>query len=181
MKWLSKKEKTGLESFRQSKDRFFTRDTHSPLTEEQKRCFTGLKYFPWNPEMRFELSIQTLPVREQISIQTTSGVVRYYNRAGKIEFEVENQAAELTVYQNGDGFFLPFIDSLAGLDTYPAGRYLDPHLLADGKILIDFNMAYNPYCAYNDLYSCPLSPPENRLVVPIRAGEKIPEGDWVHS
>jgi len=86
---------------------------------------------------------------------------------------VEGQIAELTIYADQDGFFLPFVDSLAGSETYPAGRYLEPEPLSDGELLIDFNLAYNPYCAYNDQWSCPLTPFENRLKVPIRAGEKI--------
>ena len=80
---------------------------------------------------------------------------------------------ELTVFASGYGFFLPFVDNLAGSETYPAGRYLEPEPLPDGKYLIDFNQAYNPYCAYNEHWSCPLTPFENRLKVPIRAGEKI--------
>ncbi len=86
---------------------------------------------------------------------------------------MEGQEAELTLYSNQDGFFLPFADNLAGKETYPAGRYIEPEQLADGKFLVDFNLAYNPYCAYNDAWSCPLTPAENRLKVAIRAGEKI--------
>ena len=73
---------------------------------------------------------------------------------------------------NEHGYFLPFVDSQAGPVTYGAGRYLEPERLEDGKFLVDFNLAYNPYCAYNELYSCPLPPAENRISVPIAAGEK---------
>ncbi len=69
--------------------------------------------------------------------------------------------------------FLPFVDSQAGKGTYGAGRYLDPEQLPNGKFLIDFNLAYNPYCAYNENWNCPIPPTENKLDVPIRAGEKI--------
>ena len=86
---------------------------------------------------------------------------------------MDDHQVELTVYANQHGFFLPFVDSLAGTETYPAGRYLEPEPLSNGNFLIDFNQAYNPYCAYNDHYSCPLTPFENRLKVAIRAGEKI--------
>ena len=73
----------------------------------------------------------------------------------------------------GDGsFFLPFVDSLAGKETYPAGRYLEPEQLDGSRFLVDFNLAYNPYCAYNEMWSCPLTPFENRVKVPVRAGEK---------
>ena len=79
----------------------------------------------------------------------------------------------LTVYANPQGFFLPFVDALAGTETYGAGRYLDPEPLGGGRVLLDFNRAYNPYCAYNEQWSCPITPRENRLAVPIRAGEKL--------
>ena len=83
------------------------------------------------------------------------------------------QHAELTIYQSEHGYFLPFVDSLAGKETYPAGRYLDPEALPGNRFLVDFNLAYNPYCAYNEMWSCPITPAENRLKVPIRAGEKL--------
>ena len=78
-----------------------------------------------------------------------------------------------------DHFFLPFVDTLAGEETYPAGRYLEPVQLEGNTFRIDFNQAYNPYCAYGDNWSCPITPAENRLSVPIRAGEKLPQGDWL--
>jgi hypothetical protein len=96
-----------------------------------------------------------------------------YERVGKIRFTVDGEPAELTVFRNEHGYFLPFADALAGQETYGAGRYLEPEVLPDGRLHVDFNYAYNPYCAYNELYSCPITPPENRLQVPIRAGEKI--------
>ena len=79
----------------------------------------------------------------------------------------------MTLYSSMAGFFLPFVDSLAGQETYPAGRYVEVERLPNGKFQVDFNLAYNPYCAYNDQWSCPLTPAENRLKVAIRAGEKV--------
>ncbi|NIW46752.1 MAG: DUF1684 domain-containing protein, partial [Gammaproteobacteria bacterium] len=95
-----------------------------------------------------------------------------YQRFGTFDFEVEGEKATLTIYMNQHGFFLPFVDSLANEETYGAGRYLEPEPQPGGRFLIDFNLAYNPYCAYNERWSCPLTPWENRLKVPIRAGEK---------
>jgi uncharacterized protein (DUF1684 family) len=87
---------------------------------------------------------------------------------------VDGQEAALTIYRDDEGeYFLPFADALAGHETYGAGRYLEPLDLEDGKVRVDFNYAYNPYCAYNEGWSCPLTPRENRLKVPIRAGEKV--------
>ena len=83
------------------------------------------------------------------------------------------------LFSDPHGFFLPFADALAGKETYGASRYLEPEQLPNGRVLVDFNYAYNPYCVYNELFSCPLTPIENRLKVPIRAGEKLPEEDWL--
>lgn len=162
-----------LESFRAQKDDFFKSDYQSPLTPEQKQGFTGLHYFPDNPQLRLELEAKRFPQPERIEMQTSSGDVQIYHRYARIHFQVEGQDAELTVYEGSNGYFLPFVDSLAGTETYPAGRYLEPELLPDGRFLVDFNLAYNPYCAYNDHWSCPLTPAENRLRTPIRAGEKL--------
>ena len=158
---------------RRQKDQFFKQHPESPLTPAQKRDFTGLEYFPEAPELSFELLLERFPEPEIIRIQTSTGEVQPYQRYGKVHFQLGGQIAELTIYANHYGLFLPFADSLAGKETYPAGRYLEPELLPDGKVAIDFNLAYNPYCAYNDAWSCPLTPAENRLKVPIRAGEKI--------
>ena len=111
--------------------------------------------------------------RQTIQMQTSTGDVQTYQRYGRFTFQVDGQTAELTIYGDEGGFFLPFVDSLAGQETYPAGRYLEPEQLPGGKFQVDFNLAYNPYCAYNEMWSCPLTPFENRLKVPIRAGEKI--------
>jgi uncharacterized protein (DUF1684 family) len=161
-----------LETFRKDKDAFFVADAHSPLTATQKRAFKGLKYFPQNPALRLELPIEELTAKETVEMQTSTGDVQAYQRFGKIKFAVEGTEAELTIYSSEHGFFLPFVDALAGKETYGAGRYLDPELLPGAKIRVDFNLAYNPYCAYNDRWSCPLTPSENRLKAPIRAGEK---------
>jgi hypothetical protein len=168
-----------LEDFRKAKDEFFAHDPHSPLTVEQKRRFTGLEYFLENPELRLELEIDELPQKDVIEMQTSTGDVQKHTRFGKVRFTVDGEPVELTIYADPHGFFLPFVDSLAGKETYGAGRYLEPQPIGKGKMLVDFNYAYNPYCAYNDRYSCPLTPWENRLKVPIRAGEKLPRGDWV--
>ena len=162
-----------LDSFRISKDDFFASDPHSPLTKQQKRSFRGLVYFPENLDLRFELPLEIFPEQEEIEIQTSTGDVRHYRRHGRIHFTVEGEAASLVVYMNQQGFFLPFVDALAGQETYPAGRYLEPEELENGLLAVDFNEAYNPYCAYNERWSCPLTPFENHLKVAIRAGEKI--------
>lgn len=173
MKDMEKSKVSELERFRASKDEFFKDDSQSPLTPEQRKEFTGLKYFPENPGLRFELAVEPFTEKEKIQMQTSTGDIQTYTRFGKIRFEVDGQPAELTIYADRHGFFLPFVDSQANKETYGAGRYLEPEVLTNGKMGIDFNLAYNPYCAYNDLYSCPLTPFENRLKVAIKAGEKV--------
>ena len=162
-----------LEAFRREKDDYFENDPQSPLTSEQKHNFKGLNYFPENPDLRLEPRTEELPVKERIEMQTSTGDIQVYFRHSRIHFQVEGKEAELTIYEGPNGFFLPFVDSLAGKETYPAGRYLEPEIAPGGSFLVDFNLAYNPYCAYNDHWSCPLTPFENRLKVAIRAGEKI--------
>ncbi len=162
-----------LAEFRRKKDEAFAHPPQSPLTREQQAEFNGLKYFPYNPALRFTLELRTFPDFQEVEMQTSTGDVQTYRRLGQVEFEVDEQTLRLTVFSSDDGFFLPFADSLAGSETYPAGRYLEPQLQPGSRLLVDFNMAYNPYCAYNERWSCPLTPFENRLKAPIRAGEKI--------
>ncbi|MGD2252899.1 MAG: DUF1684 domain-containing protein [Anaerolineales bacterium] len=159
--------------FRSQKDEFFRTDPHSPLTEPQRQSFSGLRYFPEAPELNLTVEVEEFAEKQVLEMQTTTGDVQTYERFGRFRFTVDGEEAELTIYANPHGYFLPFADSLAGKETYGAGRYLEPERLRDGRFHIDFNMAYNPYCAYNELYSCPITPFENRLRVPIRAGEKV--------
>jgi len=162
-----------LTDFRKEKNDFFAHDPQSPLTPEQKSSFHGLAYFPENPSLRLEVTVQRFPQQEKVQMQTSTGDMQTYTRYGRFKFSVDGEEAELTIYKEKSSYFLPFVDSLAGKETYGAGRYLEPEPLGNEKFLVDFNMAYNPYCAYNEYWSCPLTPSENRLQVPIKAGEKV--------
>jgi len=162
-----------LHEFRRAKNHFFAHDPQSPLTAEQRRDFAGLKYFPENPALRLEVVPETAAQSAPVEMQTSTGDIQVYTRVGRFRFLVDGQDAELTIYEGPNGLFLPFVDALAGQETYPAGRYLEPQALPGMSYLVDFNLAYNPYCAYNEHWSCPLTHFENRLRVPIRAGEKI--------
>lgn len=164
---------TELEEFRAAKDGFFRSHPQSPLTPQQRRDFGGLKYFPEDESLRLEVKVDLLNDSQPIQMQTTTGGAQAYFRHGRFKFVVDGQEAELTIYRGEHGYFLPFVDSLMGSETYPAGRYLEPEELPGGRFYVDFNVAYNPYCAYNDAWSCPITPAENRLKVPVRAGEKI--------
>lgn len=164
---------------RQQKDQFFKTNPQSPLTPEQQAKFTGLRYYPYNPELDLTVKAEAFNDGKFVPIQTTTGVVRQYKRYGEFTFTVDGQEARLTIYEADHGFFLPFVDSGAGTDTYPAGRYIEPEYLGDNRFHIDFNMVYSPYCAYGPDWSCPITPAENRLKVAIKAGEMSPEGEWV--
>lgn len=164
---------TELESFRVEKDIFFSSHLQSPLTREQKKDFQGLHYFPENESLNLEVQVDEFSVKEKFEMQTSTGDIQIYEKFGKFKFQVDGEEAELTIYRSSHGFFLPFVDSLAGRETYPAGRYLDLESLPRSRFLVDFNAAYNPYCAYNEMWSCPITPVENRLKVAIRAGEKL--------
>ena len=164
---------TELKAFRAEKDDFFGSHPQSPLNREQKQNFHGLNYFPEDDSLRLEVQVNEFPTKEKFEMQTSTGDVQLYEKFGKFQFVVEGEKAELTIYQSQHGFFLPFVDSLAGRETYPAGRYLEPEPLPGGRFFVDFNIAYNPYCAYNEMWSCPITPAENRLKVAIRAGEKL--------
>ena len=164
---------TELEAFRAEKDDFFAKHPQSPLDRGQKKSFQGLKYFPENAGLRLEVQVEEFPDKEEFEMQTSTGGVQVYARFGRFKFPLDGQEVELTIYRSEQGYFMPFVDSLAGSETYPAGRYLDPEPLPGGRFLVDFNLAYNPYCAYNEMWSCPITPAENRLKAAIRAGEKI--------
>jgi uncharacterized protein (DUF1684 family) len=163
-----------LTEFRKTKDRFFKTSVQSPLTVEEKKAFHGLKYFAENPVLRFELLLEKYDKPDQVRMQTSTGDVQDYLRVGQIRFQAKGQEATLQVYQSmhEGGYFVPFVDGTAPKETYGAGRYLEPQDLGGGRLLVDFNFAYNPYCAYNDQWSCPIPPQENRLKVRIEAGEK---------
>jgi uncharacterized protein len=163
-----------LDQFRAQKDDFFLHDWQSPLEADQRKGFTGLKYYPENSALRFTFPIEPHVDQAIVTMQTSTGSAREYVKYGQFSFEVNGEVATLQVYQDpaADYFFLPFVDATAPEETYGAGRYLDVEQNADGTFTIDFNYAYNPYCAYNDKWSCPIPPKENRLKVRIEAGEK---------
>lgn len=166
-----------LLEFRRRKDEHFRSSPGSPVPESRRAAFAGLTYFPPEPALALRLPLEPDPDREGVVLQTSTGSARAYERVGWVSFEVGGRPARLAVFQPegaapGEGLFLPFRDATSGRETYGAGRYLEPELTPDGRLFLDFNRAYSPYCAYSDAWSCPLPPPENRLSVPIRAGER---------
>jgi uncharacterized protein (DUF1684 family) len=164
-----------LDEFRKAKDDFFGHDHQSPLTPEQRRDFRGLSYYPENRALVVKGSLDPEVEAGDVPMEATGGGQQVYTRAGIVRFTVDEQPAQLTLFAQEDQheLFVPFRDATSGKGSYPAGRYLEVEPPdAGGQVTVDFNLAYNPYCAYNPEYSCPLPPVENWLKVPIEAGEK---------
>jgi len=161
-----------LLDFRRNKDEFFRTSHDSPLNHADRHEFEGLNYYEPRPDLVFTLPVEPEDGSE-ISFETSDNRVKTYRRAGKVDFEVDGHPAQLTLYDTGHpGYFIPFRDKTSGDATYGAGRYLDIDVNDDGAVTIDFNLAYNPSCVYDEGYSCPIPPIENWLQVPIEAGER---------
>ena len=158
---------------RQTAEDFF-RGEESPLDSADRQGFRRLNYFPPDSRYRMVLSLERPASEDTVTILDTKGEERKYVRAGIVRFELESRPETLTVFREPfrNYLFLPFRDTTSGGETYAVGRYLEPIPAGPDKFLIDFNRAYNPYCAYSHRWACPIPPDENVLSVAIRAGEK---------
>ncbi|MBN1522051.1 MAG: DUF1684 domain-containing protein [Candidatus Aureabacteria bacterium] len=171
--------KQRIEMEREEKDAFFKTPFHSPLSFNECQAFKGLNYYPPDWKYRFELKLQEHEIKKTIKIEDTKGSERDFLRWGEFIFRIEDMDCQLQAYKSlpeDERLFVPFRDDTSGKETYGAGRYLDletgRHQTLEGIWIVDFNDAYNPWCAYSDDYACPFTPPENWLKVPIYAGEK---------
>jgi uncharacterized protein len=176
---------TVLQRFREARDGLFAHHPQSALDEEQQRHFRGLNYFPYNPATCVEAELDTNVEPALLNVAMNAEETMTMTTVGRLHFSIEGQAVALSLYWlniYGGGLFLPFRDTSSPGESYGGGRYLfdtikgSDFLPVPGspgykRILLDFNYAYNPSCAYNDRWVCPLAPVENRLNVPIRAGE----------
>jgi uncharacterized protein (DUF1684 family) len=167
-----------LES-RSLKDTYFKSNDESPILPADRATFTGLPYFPIDPSYRVPAALrderQTPPVI--ILMATSRDKPRRMQRVGTLEFTLHGEPLTLSAFvEEGQGLlrlFVPFGDLTNGLETYEAGRNLELDRTATGLYDLDFNRAYHPFCLYNAAYDCPIPPKENRLTVPIRAGERL--------
>ena len=163
---------------RSAKDAAFRSDEGSPILPRDRPGFRGLSYYPIDPSLKFSVKLHRYPTPQQIRLGTNTGEIRSGLRYGYFEFQVGSKDCRLQVYRledsaaRGASLFVPFRDSTSGQETYGAGRYIDLKENTSGIYDLDFNRAYNPSCAYNSTYSCPVPPAENTLKVAIRAGEK---------
>lgn len=163
-----------LDDFRHEKDEFFRSDPHSPLADDQKATFEGLAYYPENTALLVHGNLDPDVPLDEVHMTTSTGEDQVYTRAGRLHFEVDGTPTEVTLYASPDDreLFLPFRDATSGKETYGAGRYVEVEPGEGDHVVVDFNTAYNPNCAYNSRWSCPLPPGENWLSVRIEAGEK---------
>jgi uncharacterized protein (DUF1684 family) len=168
-----------LAADRATKDTFMAEGLESPIPADKKASLLPLKYFPADPALVVPARLKLQDERPVFEMPTSTGTIRRYQLVGRLEFTLQGQAMTLGAFvEEGtrqiETLFVPFADQTTGAETYPAGRYLDLHPTGTGYYTIDFNRAYNPYCAYNATYECPYPPPSNRLKVLVRAGEKVP-------
>jgi len=172
-----------IEAERREKERYFAEHPRSPVADAE---FAGLDYFPVDPAYRFELELDRRDDPPTISVGTSTEGERDYLRWGEFHFEVNGEELTLSAFKgdpDDDRLWVPFRDETNGEETYGAGRYIDleahEHRTDDGTWVLDFNRAYNPTCAYNYAYECPLVPMSNWLEARIEAGEKDYPGEPV--
>ena len=184
---------TVLARFRAAKNALFKTHPQSPLGPEDRASFTGLRYFDYEPSLRMEAELEPIASEEQVEAPSSGQGVMRFPRAARVRFSFDGTAYELYVYWidvYGGGLFLPFRDATSPEETYGAGRYLFDTVKGSdfermmgggdtaamgyggGRILIDFNFSYNPSCAYDVRWVCPLAPRENWSAMSIRAGEQ---------
>jgi uncharacterized protein len=167
-----------INNWRTTKDDFMRHSEDSPIPPDRRATFPPLSYFPIEPEYRVPAALTIARGNDVIEIPTSRGERRPHYRVGTLRFTLKGQLLTLTAFvEVGQDdlrrLFVPFGDLTNGTETYPGGRYLELDRTATGIYDLDFNRAYHPFCYYNPKYDCPYPPRENRLTIPIRAGEKM--------
>jgi uncharacterized protein (DUF1684 family) len=160
------------------KDRYMQHAPDSPVPEAQRASFAPLPYFPINEEYRVPASLKPIQSTQVFEMSTSTGQRRQMRRVGSLAFTLKGQPLTLTAFVEASEndmrrLFVPFGDLTNGSETYQGGRYLDLERTASGVYDLDFNRAYHPFCLFNSGYDCPVPPRENRLPLPIRAGERL--------
>lgn len=159
-------------------DAFMRGASESPIPPGQRASFQPLPYYPIDEQYRVPAALRVARTDEVIEMSTSTGKPRRMRRIGTLAFTLKGQPLTLTAFAETDDtalrrLFVPFGDLTSGMDTYQGGRYLDLDLKGSGVYDLDFNRAYHPYCVFNPEYECPVPPRENRLKVPILAGERM--------
>jgi uncharacterized protein len=168
-----------IEQWHGEKDRFMREAAESPVPANARASFAPLPYFPIDESYRVPASLQPAEGGAAVEMPTSTGKRRKMRRLGTLAFTLNGQPLSLGAFAEADDtggrrLFVPFGDLTNGVETYPGGRYLDLDRTPTGLYDLDFNRAYHPFCLFNPEYDCPYPPPESRLKVPIRAGERLP-------
>ena len=171
-----------IAAIRAAKDNSFKNDPDSPVPADKKATLIPLAYFPIDESYAVPATLEPSPDRSRIEVPTSIGKIRTLERVGTLKFTVKGQTMRLSAFleveePRSNRLFVPFTDLTSGTETYPAGRYMELDPTPTGIYLIDFNIAYHPYCYYSPEYDCPFPPKENRLAMPIRAGERMQKTD----
>ncbi len=175
---------TDVKVFRAGRDKEFRNKEESPLKEEDFSIFKNLNYFPVDKKFRVEADFSKTSDEKYFQMPTSSGKTKKFVKFGVLKFKLGGKDYSLNAYQTdaetllkfpeyADLLFIPFKDATGGKATYGGGRYIDIKTPSSAKVILDFNLAYNPNCAYgSERYSCPIPPKENFIQAEIKAGEK---------
>lgn len=170
-----------IEQQRFEKNQEYSDSLKSPLNPIHLAEFNGLEYFEVDPDFNIEGTLEITPEEKPFEMYTSTNRLPVYRKYGNFHFKVKGKDFVLGVFQNMDiiddsvqknYLFIPFQDLTSSKEAYGGGRYIDIQIPETDKVMVDFNLAYNPYCAYDDKWSCVIPPPENFLEVKILAGEK---------
>ncbi len=169
-----------LRMARAQKDQMLASANDSPVPVGKRSQILPLVYFPPNESYRVPAALRPDAANQVANVLTSTGEQRRMRVVGTLEFTLVGRRLKLEAFaeegSRGERLFVPFTDLTSGHETYGAGRYLDLDRTSTGIYVIDFNTAYNPYCAYNPTYDCPVPPSQNRLPIAVRAGEKVRGG-----
>lgn len=179
----SKRPIVGETPYQIKQNNLFKDGSKSPLKKKDLKNFRGLDFFPVDSSFIVVADLQLTPESPTFKLPRTGGDKVDYRQYGMLNFNLKGKNFEIPVYQSQeekfdprykDYLFLPFTDFTSGNESYGGGRYMNLYIsdIKDGKIELNFNNTYNPYCAYNDKYSCPIVPRKNRLEIAITAGVK---------
>ena len=169
-----------LRATRSDKDEFFAESRRSPLPDDEQESFEGLDYYPPDPAFRVEATVALVEDPETVVMDRSAGDEVEYHHVAALRFDLRGTERTLEAYRQPGSttLFVPFRDATSGKGTYGAGRYLEfdtERDLEDGETMVlDFNLAHSPFCAYSDRYACPLPPAANHLDVAVEAGERHP-------
>ncbi len=167
---------------RAAKDEAFKAQPGNPVPADKMASLVPLTYFPIDELYAVPAALEPAAERTRLQVPTSTGKIRDIERIGTLKFTVKGQTMRLTAFHELDQpqitrLFVPFSDLTNGTETYSAGRYMELDPTPTGIYVVDFNVAYHPFCYYNSEFDCPYPPKENRLEMPIRAGERLRKGE----